>query len=147
MAIELTKELLTTEAEKQARCLVSNSGKESKTTSSQIRKFYNDFLLLKNKADLLDEEEFKKEILPLVYFSKAKLAYSYGRDNSNIAKEFVDDLNNKIDRIETKRDFNNFINYYQALIGYITYQFKVKDEEAKQQQKIKISSRDFKARR
>ena len=126
MAIKLTKELLTTEAETQAKRLVESTSKEKETTKTQIRKFYNDFLILKNKADLKDQEGFKKEVLPLICFSKAKLAYASGRDNAKISKEFVEDLNKKIDQIETKEDFTNFINYYQALIGYSTYYFSRK---------------------
>ena len=132
MAIKLTKELLTTEAENQAKILVGNG--KTETTMNQIRKFYNDFLILKNKSDLATEEVFKNDILPLIYFAKAKLAYAYGRGNAKIAKEFINDINSKIDSIENKRDFNNFINYYQALIGYVTYQAKIKDEEREQKE-------------
>lgn len=130
MSIKLTKELLTSEAEKQAKILVQND--KSETTMNQIRKFYNDFLILKNKSDLATDEVFKRDVLPLICFSKAKLAYAYGRGGAKIAKEFIDDINSKIDSIENKNDFNNFINYYQALIGYVTYQAKVKDEERNQ---------------
>ena len=127
MAIKLTKELLTTEAEKQAIVLVNNG--DAKITTTQIRKFYNDFLVLKNKSDMVSEEDFRNDIFPMICFSKAKLAYAYGRGNAKIAKEFVDDINKKIDSIESKSDFNNFINYYQALIGYATYQFEINKSE------------------
>ena len=52
MAIALTKELLTTEAEIQAERLVKSDKSDGTTIKTQLRKFYNDFLLLKNKADL-----------------------------------------------------------------------------------------------
>lgn len=116
MAIELTKELLTTKPEELAKHIVSNA----KDTSSQIRKFYNDFLILKAKADIsATEEEFKTKILPLIYFSKAKMAYSCGR--GKITKDLFDKISNMIDKIETKEDFSVFLLFYQSLIGYVTY--------------------------
>ena len=127
MAIVLTKELLTTEAEDQAKKLLAKVD----TIKTQLRKFYNDLLPLKDKADLSTEEKFKKDILPLICFSKAKIAYAYGRDKK-VPKEFVDDMNSKIDHIETKKDFDNFINYYQALIGYVTYHSQLIDNQKKQ---------------
>ena len=114
MAIVLTKELLTTKAEEIAKTLVNNNKDVSGVTKTQIRKFYNDFLVLKSKADICNEDDFKNKILPLIFFSKAKLAYSYGRNQKNI---------------ETKADFNNFLKFYEALIGYSTYFFAEKSEE------------------
>lgn len=133
MAIALTKELLTTEAEEQAKKLVAErSDDKNDSIKTQLRKFYNDFLLLKNKADLKNEEGFKKDVLPLIGLAKAKIAYAYGRDQK-VPKVFVDDMNNKIKNIETKADFNNFINYYQALIGYVTYLYQIKKEQKDQE--------------
>lgn len=135
MALKPTKELFTENAEKIANDLVKNGG-DSNISTTQIRKFYNDFQVLKAKADTKrDENEFKEDILPLIYLSKAKLAYAYGKDNGKISKEFVDSLNKYIDMIETKDDFETFMNFYQALIGYTTYLFKEKDEKNKANQK------------
>ena len=131
MAIVLTKELLTTKAEEIAKTLVNNNKGDSGVTKTQIRKFYNDFLVLKSKADICcnSEDDFKNKILPLIFFSKAKLAYSYGRNQKNISKDFVQLLDSYIDKIETKADFNNFLKFYEALIGYSTYFFAEKSEE------------------
>ena len=131
MAIILTKELLTTKAEEIAKTLVNNNKGDSGVTKTQIRKFYNDFLVLKSKADICcnSEDDFKNKILPLIFFSKAKLAYSYGRNQKNISKDFVQMLDSYIDKIETKADFNNFLKFYEALIGYSTYYFTEKSEE------------------
>lgn len=118
--IQLTKELLTDEPEKMAKDF---NGKD--TTESQLRKFYNDFLVLKTKTDLCaDEDEFKTKILPLIFFSKAKLAYSCGR--GNITKDFQRAICAKIDEIETRACFDNFLKFYEALIGYTKYSLMVK---------------------
>lgn len=117
MAIALTKELLSAEPEALAKKITAGG----KDTSTQIRRFYNDFLILKTKADCLhSEEEFQKNVLPLICFSKAKIAYALGRE-VGLSKDFADAINNKVDQIETRADFDNFINYYQALIGYAKY--------------------------
>lgn len=122
MAIKLTKELLTTEPEELAKKICG------KDTSTQIRRFYDDFLILKTKADLLtSEDDFRNNILPLICFSKAKIAYAMGR--SYVTNIFSDNINKKVDAIETRADFENFLNYYQALIGYVTYYAKLKKEE------------------
>ena len=132
MAIKLTKELLTTEPENLAKEICKNG----KDTSTQIRKFYDDFLILKAKADISkDEDDFKNNILPLICFSKAKIAYAMGRPNVTISKSFSESINKKVDAIETRADFENFLNYYQALIGYVTYYAKVKKEEEQEKRR------------
>ena len=124
MAIPLTKELLTTEPENLAKEICENGN----DTSTQIRKFYNDFLILKAKADIAQsEEEFKTKILPLICFSKAKMAYAVGRNQ--LSRSLSEKINKKVDAIETRADFENFLNYYQALIGYVTYYAQLKKEE------------------
>ena len=132
MAIALTKELLTTEAEIQAERLVKSDKSDGTTIKTQLRKFYNDFLLLKNKADLKNEDGFKKDVLPLIGLAKAKIAYAYGRDRK-VPKVFVEDMYGKIEKIETKADFSNFVNYYQALIGYVTFQYQIKKDQKDQE--------------
>lgn len=123
MAIKLTKELLTAEPEELAKTICK------KDSSTQIRRFYNDFLALKAKYnDLMKEPDaagrcdvFSGKILPLIFFSKAKIAYAVSKEGSKLSREFAGAINKKIDAIETAEDFENFINYYQALIGYVMY--------------------------
>ena len=125
--LELTKELLTEEPENIAKKEMENAKSNKKASSTQIRKFYDDFLLLHTKAhrDGVTENVFKSEILPLIVFSKAKLAYSIGR--SIIHKDFRDEIVKKVDKIESIKDFDNFILFYQALIGYTKFYEKEKN--------------------
>lgn len=119
--IKLTKDLLTIEPENIARNEMDISRRNKRASSTQIRKFYDDFLLLHTKAhrDSNNEKIFQDEILPLIYFSKAKLAYSLGRNI--IHTNFRDEIVAKVDKIETIKDFDNFILFYQALIGYTKF--------------------------
>jgi len=122
--LPLTKELLSSEPEALAKSLSAQETKKSEqqVTNSQARKFYDDFLLLQKKARRCkDEEEFKEKILPLVAFSKAKLAYAVSR--STIKPSFRDALTAKIDRVETRGCLDNFMMFYQALIAYLKYFF------------------------
>lgn len=112
MSIILTKELLTTQAEEVAKTI---SG-DKKTSNSQIRKFFDDFVLLQSKCKMESEEYFMTNTLPLIAFSKAKMAYSVGR--KVLTREFMDQIVSKIDQIETKKDFDIFMLFYQAVIGY-----------------------------
>lgn len=116
MSIELTERLLTSEAEDAAK---NNMMKDKKTTASQMRRFYDDFMLLHSKSKLVDEEAFKKEILPLVCFSKAKMAYCVGK--GVLTKEFKGLIEAKVNQIQTRKDFDNFMLFYQAVIGYSKY--------------------------
>ncbi len=120
MAIKLTKELLDSEA-KNLAVLLTLGNEDKETSSNQIRKFYNDFLLLKAKSDNNDDETyFKEKILPLILFSKAKIYYALGR--GTITTTFANQVTTKISNIETKEDFDNFILFYQAFIGFFTYE-------------------------
>lgn len=119
--LKLTKELLTVEPENIAKKEMLDAKRGAKASSTQIRKFYDDFLLLhaKSHRDGVTENSFQEEILPLIAFSKAKLAYSFGRNI--IHKDFMDEIVKKVDKIETLNDFDNFILFYQALIGYTKF--------------------------
>ena len=70
--------------------------------------------------------------MPLIGLAKAKIAYAYGRDRK-VPKVFVEDMYGKIEKIETKADFSNFVNYYQALIGYVTFQYQIKKDQKDQE--------------
>lgn len=118
MAIKLTKELLDEDAHELAKGMSTRR----KTTFNQIRKFYDDFLLLKEKGNNCNNDEFSKKIIPLIYFSKAKISYAQGRQDVKIDTEFAKEMKAKIDQIETRDDFENFILFYQAVIGFYKYE-------------------------
>lgn len=116
MSINLTKSLLTEKAKEAAEKINS---KDKKASNSQIRKFFDDFVLLQSKSKNLSEEEFKSNILPLIAFSEAKMAYSVGR--KVLSENFMNLICEKINHIESKKDFDNFMLFYQAVIGYAKF--------------------------
>ncbi len=127
--IDLTEEYLTTEPEELAKKL---SGKEM---STQMRKFYDDFKILEKRLDTLPDKGqeretiFKTGILPLIKFSKAKVAYNFAR--ALFPQIFKTEIDRQIDRIKTEKDFRNFMLYYQALIGFYKYYHTMKEAEQK----------------
>lgn len=116
--LELTEALLTTEPQEIAKSLTQRSD----PTSSQMRKFYDDLVLLQTKVknQNMDENQFKKEILPLVKFTRAKMAYNVSR--GVLPKNFLNQIGPKLDLVGTRADFDHFILFYQALIAYTKFQ-------------------------
>jgi len=127
--IELSENLLTTVPQQLAKDL-----RLSEATASQIRKFYDDLTLLQMKTKNLNlsEEEFKKKILPLVHFTKAKIAYKVGC--KVVPPSFLKSISPYIEKIETIEDFSNFLLFYQAIIAYTKFAVFEQDQIKKQQQ-------------
>lgn len=122
MALPLTEKLLKEEPLALARneAEPKRGGSNENTKKTQIRKFYDDFVLLQKKADASDD--FGKSILPLIKFSEAKLAYACARGNiSDVLRKSLVDY---IDKIQTKEDFDNFLLFYQAFIAYYNYELE-----------------------
>jgi len=119
--IELTADYLTTKAETEAR-----SFHQKGMDKNQLRKFYDEFKIIERKINekQYSEDNFKKEILPLIKFIKSKIAYNAGRKVNGkilLPRIFKEYLDQQIDNITNIKDFQNFIMHYQAVIGYFTY--------------------------
>ena len=119
--LNIDENLLTKIPQDIAKEVMGGRTDENKTTSSQIRKFYDDFLVLQKKMHDVSftEERFKNEILPLIKFAKAKMAYSVGK--GVLPKIFMDKMVPYIEAIQTRKCFDNFILFYQAVIGYAKF--------------------------
>lgn len=121
--LQLTENLLKKEPEELAKLFI----KEGSITSTQIRRYYDDLLILQTKARMQDNESFKGKILPLIRMTEAKIAYSVGRKVLN--KTFYDKMSVYLNRIESKEDLENFILFYQAIIAYVKYEEVMKKED------------------
>ena len=133
MSLEMSEELLVEEPERIASAVVENEC----PTDTQIRKFYDDFMLLKQKtnhifASSADEkignERFAKEIKPPIMFSKAKMAYSVGRSGKRGYAVFYDKVSAKLSKIDSRSDFNLFLKFYEAIIAYVKYERMMNDK-------------------
>ncbi len=121
---DLFSDIAKQETEKFLKFYPDNRGKKraerGTPSSTQIRKFFNDILVIKQKIDIgLDNQEkekiFRKE-LPYIKMIKAKVAYAKSRGNIN--KEFETFLNKYIDNIKDIDDFFIFCDFFEAIIAY-----------------------------
>jgi len=109
--------------------LLSDKAKElakfirpSQTSIHQIRKFYNQALLIKQKIvskgkEEKMEEEFLRQ-LPYIKMFKAHAAYAANRKNSRITwqfKKFIDEL---IDKVNDRHDFLVFCDLFEAVVAF-----------------------------
>lgn len=94
----------------------TKNGKKPKeiNTPSQIRKFYDEILQfhIRLKAD---PKKFEF-MLPYIKMINSKVAYSYGRDL--IGQEFKNFISQCITKIEDQKDFEVFVSFFEAFLGY-----------------------------
>ncbi len=114
---EIIKIILITDLAKEIGKLFAKS-RNNKISSAQLRKFFNDIRAIEVKAEAVGDRDFNK-ILHLVKMLKAKVAYSKGRRNvSGFFKEFIDIC---IEKIEDRKDFDAFVKFFEAIVGYFYY--------------------------
>jgi len=119
----LKESLLSTIAENKVKSFRKRNDRgfdlKDNPTSTQLRRFYNDVLTLKNKIDHYDKdvkEEKFKQLLPYVKMLKAKVAYSKSRNNVN--KEFKKFIDEYVDSINDLDDFYAFCDFFEAIVAY-----------------------------
>lgn len=94
-----------------------------KIRSSQIRRFYDDVIRLRQRlrqqaSKVGSEEKAFEQLLADWKMLKAKVTYANARDNRTCPKEFKDFLVRHVDRVNTARDFEAFYQHFQAVIAF-----------------------------
>ncbi|WP_141266736.1 type III-A CRISPR-associated protein Csm2 [Thermodesulfovibrio sp. Kuro-1] len=89
---------------------------KDKNKISQIRKFYDEVLLFSDRVK--NEDQFKK-MLPYLKMLNAKAAYADGRNH--ITKEFRDFIQDCVSLVNTKKDFDIFVKFFEAFMGFYRY--------------------------
>ena len=79
-------------------------------SSSQLRKFFNEFKQLEKKVNI---EGFEK-VKPLIKMVKSKASYA----SKKIHPQFKNFLINHVDRINSDRDFKAFMLHFEAVVGF-----------------------------
>lgn len=97
------------EAEQLGRALA-----EAKVSKSQLRKFLSAVNSISNKLEV--QNEYTEDIASETQYLRVKLAYQAGRYDK--LKHFAANLNNKIKVISSKKDYENFAKYVEAIIAY-----------------------------
>lgn len=86
-----------------------------KLTRAQIRRFFHDVKSLQAKVEAQSFEVVK----PLIKMLKSKVAYaSRAGGQQSIPKEFKDFINECVDNINEKKDFDAFCLYFEAVLGF-----------------------------
>ncbi len=82
---------------------------KAKLTTSQLRKFFGEV----KRQQMVGFRETDFILL------KPKLAYAVGRDDKNTKiDDFYKVISDAIDKVNTKKDFNNFVKIFEAIVAY-----------------------------
>ncbi|MFP4048974.1 MAG: type III-A CRISPR-associated protein Csm2 [Desulfovermiculus sp.] len=111
-------ELLDQEARDQAKSFIGQKPIPKETlSSSQLRRFYNEFKQLKTKYDNDETKDFAA-ILPLIKMQKSKSAYAANPKNPKIPKAFHSFIEKNVDSIQGPEDFKAFMLHFEAVVGF-----------------------------
>lgn len=116
---ELTKDNLADMINKNAD-VIAKIIKQGENSYTQVRKFYNELLLLQKQAqgnqNNVDSGEFEK-VLPMIYLVKSKAAYARGKKNIN--DNLLSFLVFYIEKIKNIEQLKYFMLYFEAILGYL----------------------------
>jgi|GEM_PF-2154461 len=113
--VENPADLVVEHAEKLAASLTTKSTNEP--TKSQMRRFYQEYLKLRQRIKSGGEDAYKKnEVALKMLISKAK--YATGRQNVKVPEEFVKWFEENIKAINSAKDVETFGQYFEAFMGY-----------------------------
>lgn len=97
--------------------LAEKLGAGDQTTKSQLRRFYQEYLSLRNNTRYGGDEAYKEnEVAIKMLISKAE--YASGRQGSNLPREFTDWLKKNLKAIKSKEDVETFGQYFEAFLGF-----------------------------
>ena len=88
--------------------------KQKSLTSAQLRRFYGEVKQLQKKVEAKGFEKVK----PLIKMVKSKASYAANPSNQKIPDQFKKFLIENIDKIHTKADFEVFMLYFEAVVGF-----------------------------
>jgi CRISPR-associated protein Csm2 len=94
----------------------ANEIKMKKTTSTQLRNYYDKVLELYEKSKYLTNEEFNDKVLPFVKMLNAKVSYGVGR--GVVSRKFQEMMKICINQVNNKKDLEIFKYFFEAVIGF-----------------------------
>lgn len=125
--VEKPAELVIKDAEELAREVASDDD----ATKSQMRKFYQEYVKLRQAIPPDDDQAYRNNEVALKMLV-AKVAYAVGRKDSKLSPEFRDWLQKNIKAIECAKDVHTFGDYYEAFIGFFYAQQSSKSQRQNQ---------------
>ena len=97
-----------------------NGKTQKELDSTQLRKFYNDVLIIKTKINNAEDMELEFDIqLPYLNMLRAKVQYSESRKNiKKLNSNFKWFINESLSQIEDLNDFKVFCTLFESVIAY-----------------------------
>jgi CRISPR type III-A-associated protein Csm2 len=86
-------------------------------TTTQYRKFYDWILRQAERAEGISEEQFQREVLPMVKLLLSKVAYAKTRNNCK--QEFQVLMTKWIQAVNSKEELRNFKLMMEAILGFM----------------------------
>ncbi len=110
-------ELLDKDAREQAQAFINRQRRQETLSSSQLRRFYNEFKRLKTRFDNDENKDFAA-IKPLIKMQKSKSAYASNPNKPKIPNAFHKFIEKNVDSIQGPEDFNAFMLHFEAVVGF-----------------------------
>ena len=83
-------------------------------SSAQLRRFFNEFRQLEKKVNVMGFDKVK----PLIKMIKSKASYAANPTNRKIPDSFKKFLISNVNEINKKDDFEAFMLYFEAVVGF-----------------------------
>lgn len=111
------KDLIKDESERFAEFIVKNT-KKTMDSYTQVRRFFDELVRIKHLYSMNMSKGFEK-YLPSIYIIASKALYAKKR--STLSSFFSDFIYKNVKQIETADDLENFILYFESVLGYLKY--------------------------
>lgn len=99
---------------------VGRGKRNAPLASSQLRKFYHEFKRIERTIIMQTSRENKEakflEQLPFIRLIKSKA--NYAKESEHIRQDFLDFIKSGIDSINDLKDFEAFLIFFEAVVGY-----------------------------
>lgn len=98
--------------------------KDNMVTTTQLRQLLSNSVIVKNKISsnvLKKEDKLSDKLLNDVKYLLIKHTYQCGRESK--VKEFDKkfEISEKLKKIKTKKDFDDFYRYLEEIVAYVKY--------------------------
>lgn len=85
---------------------------------NQLRKFYDKVLEFEEKSNKVNDDAFKKKVLPFIKMLNSKVIYAKNKQNGSVNIAFVEFMQDAIGKIQDKNTLLNFKYLYESILGF-----------------------------
>ncbi|MGB9619599.1 MAG: type III-A CRISPR-associated protein Csm2 [Armatimonadota bacterium] len=103
--------------EKHAAELADQVGANIEATRSQMRRFYQEYLSLRQRIKSGGPDAYEQNVVA-VKMLISKAAYATGRQTARVPDKFAEWLTKNLKAIKNAEDVETFGQYFEAFLGY-----------------------------